>query len=91
MMINLGAMITLGDLEHLRHTVGAGSSIPGYRNHFVPSDAQMESMRRLEDAGLVTTTPGSSVYRATKDGCIVVGLNPIEVRRALDEETDDGH
>ncbi|MDA8152035.1 MAG: hypothetical protein ACYCVT_07210 [Acidithiobacillus ferrooxidans] len=50
-------MINDTDRDNLRHMLGIGSHIKkrqwGYRNHFAPAGVDLQSMERLESAGLV--------------------------------------
>lgn len=77
------------DVKLLRHAVGAfaGKRRRGYRNNYAtePDDPCWE---RLVKAGLAVRgrgIPGGLVhYHATEQGCIVAGLHPAAVKRAME-------
>lgn len=86
-------MISLEDLDNLRHMLGAKEHIKrrdwGYRNHFAPSAGNIQSMDRLEIAGLVVKGGKYNdyhMYHATEEGCKVAGLNKAQTKRALQPE-----
>ncbi len=77
------------DMENLRHMLGIGSHIKkrqwGYRNHFAPGGADIQSMERLEFSGLVRKGRAyeeTHYYHATEAGCVAAGLKPYQVRKA---------
>lgn len=79
------------DMACLRHMVGIREGTPrrdhGYRNYFNSSESgpDYESMLRLESQGLVIR--GRRCYwHATKAGCLAVGLNEKQIKRALNDE-----
>ena len=79
------------DLENLRHMLGIGSHIKkrqwGYRNHFAPGGADIQSMERLEEAGLVRkdrSYEGTHYYHATQAGCVTARLKPYQIRKAME-------
>ncbi|WP_232821356.1 hypothetical protein [Acidithiobacillus ferrivorans] len=78
------------DMENLRHMLGIGSHIKkrqwGYRNHFAPGGADIQSMERLEAVVLVRKGQPyqeTHYYHATEAGCVAAGLKPHQVRRAM--------
>ncbi len=79
------------DMQNLRHMLGAGSHIKkrnwGYRNHFAPAGDDVQSMLRLESAGLVIKGKPyheTYYYHATKAGCEAAGLEPYQIQKALE-------
>ena len=79
------------DLDNLRHMLGIRQSTPrkdfGFRNYFnsTESGPDYESMLRLERQGLVIR--GRRCYwHATRAGCLAVGLNEKQIKRALNDE-----
>ncbi len=84
-------MISDADMENLRHMLGIGSHIKkrqwGYHNRFAPGGPDIQSMERLEEAGLVQKgqpyqeTP---FYHATEAGCVAAGLKPYQIRKAME-------
>ena len=84
-------MINDTDMGNLRHMLGIGSHIKnrqwGYRNHFAPGGADIQSMERLESAGLVRkgrTYEETHYYHATEAGCVAAGLKPYQIRKAME-------
>ncbi len=84
--------VTDGDLDKLRHMLGAVSHRPksswGLRNYFAAGSRQLESMWRLMDAGLVTE--GSAgfdlvYFHATLAGCNEIGLSKAAIKRAFQD------
>lgn len=80
-------MINDTDMVNLRHMLGIGSHIKkrqwGYRNHFAPGGADIQSMERLESAGLVRKGrpyEETYYYHATEAGCRAAGLKPYQIR-----------
>lgn len=80
------------DMENLRHMLGIGSHIKktrwGYRNHFAPAGNDVQSMERLEQAGLVYKGHPYSdtcMYHANESGCKAAGLKPAQIRNALSD------
>jgi len=80
------------DLDNLRHMLGATTDVKkrdwGYRNRFAPGGKDIESMQRLENAGLVIRGRPyheTHFYHATARGCEAVGLNPAQTERALED------
>jgi hypothetical protein len=85
-MIDSEALITVGDLDNLRHMVGAASRTPGFRNHFAPGGKDVDSMLRLEAAGLVIRGrryEETFFFHATEAGCKVIGMSAAATKRAL--------
>ena len=85
------ALLSDADIENLRHMLGIGSHIKkrqwGYRNHFVPGGADIQSMERLELAGLVRKGrpyEDTHYYHATEDGCAAAELKPYQIRKAME-------
>ena len=77
------ALIQVSDLANLQHMVGAHGRQPGFRNHFVAGEDNMESLLRLVVAGLcVQRTP--TLFTATEQGCRAAGLGKTAIRRALE-------
>lgn len=84
------------DLENLRHMLGADAhrrkGVWGFRNHFAPSQSDMPSMLRLQEAGLVR--PGGpyadravkalTFFHATEAGCKAAGLSVARTKAALE-------
>jgi hypothetical protein len=84
------------DMENLRHTLGIGPHIKkrqwGYRNHFAPGGTDIQSMERLEEAGLVRkgrVYEDTHYYHATEVGCIAAGLKPYQTRKAMESWDDE--
>ena len=81
--------VTENDLRLLRHMVGATGRDRrawGYRNHFAPGAHDMESMARLEAAGLaVRGTPywSGCFFHATEAGLDRLGVGRVVKRRIL--------
>lgn len=80
------------DMENLQHMLGIGSHIKknrwGYRNHFAPAGTDIQSMERLEQAGLVykgRPYGDAYMYHANESGCRVAGLKPAQIRSALSD------
>ena len=78
------------DRDNLRHMLGIGSHIKkrqwGYRNHFAPAGVDLQSMERLESAGLVRKGrpyEDTHYYHATEAGCVAAGLNPAQIKKAM--------
>lgn len=78
------------DIENIRHMVGMGHYIPrgrwGFRNYFAAGGSQIAEMARLENNGLVErggTRDSSTYFRATSEGCRVIGMCGASIRRAL--------
>jgi len=75
--------ITVDDLDNLRHTLGVSVKHPdGYRNYFVASSQDIESMERLLALGFVTKNVRSResawpCYHATVEGARAVGLKEL--------------
>jgi hypothetical protein len=73
-------MITVYDLDNLRHMLGVSQKHPkGYRNYFVAGGDDVRSMERLREAGFVVLNENyrlSSLpcYHATLEGARAVGL-----------------
>ena len=83
-------MIHDTDMGNLRHMLGISSHIKkrqwGYRNHFAPAGADIQSMERLEGAGLVQKGrpyEDTHYYHATEAGCVAAGLNPAQIKKAM--------
>jgi hypothetical protein len=79
-------MISVADIDCLRHAVAAGHRLPGFRNWYAPGGADVDSMHRLESAGLMARGrpyAETHYFHATKEGCRVAGLGPTATRRAL--------
>ncbi len=81
--------VTDTDLDNLRHMLGIGAHIKkrrwGYRNHFAPGGADIQSVKRLESAGLVRKGQPyheTHFYHATEAGCFLAGLKPSQIRKA---------
>ncbi|WP_295991648.1 hypothetical protein [Rugamonas sp.] len=90
------ATLELGDLDKLRHAVGAVQHRPkrtwGLRNYFCAGrgGAVELAMRRLVAAGFMSAGHESdkqSYFHATKDGCKMAGLDAPGVRRAMEDES----
>lgn len=71
------------DMVRLRHMLGVKPGYPsqfwGYRNHyFAGNAADIESMTRLEQAGLVRRNERAEgyCYNATAAGCEAAGIGP---------------
>ncbi len=84
-------MINDMDMDNLRHMLGIGSHIKkrqwGYRNHFAPGVSDVQSMERLESAGLVRKGQlyqDSHFYHATEAGCVAAGLKPVQIKKAME-------
>lgn len=80
-----------GDLDKLRHMLGATSHHPkkqwGFRNHYLCGKQDREAMERLVAAGLAergAVQLTSQYYHATKDGCRAAGLDRAGIVRALE-------
>lgn len=80
------------DLDNLRDMLGATTYVKkrdwGYRNRFAPWGKDIESMQRLEQAGLVIRGRpyhDTHFYHATARGCEAVGLNKAQTERALED------
>lgn len=76
----------------LRHAVGVGSRVPGYRNRYHCSvlSEDYKILRKLEEIGLascVDQSGGGSFVRfsLTRAGCEEAGLDETEILRALEE------
>lgn len=79
------------DMNNLRHMLGIGSHIKkrqwGYRNHFAPGGSDIQSMERLEEAGLVQKGrpyEETHYYHATEAGCVAAGLKPVQIKKAME-------
>lgn len=79
------------DMSNLRHMLGIGSHTEkrqwGNRNHFAPGGADIQSMERLESAGLVCKGrpyADTYFYHATEAGCRAAGLKPYQIRKAME-------
>ena len=76
-------MITVDDLDNLRHMLGVSDRTPrGYRNYFVAGGKDVESMERLRAAGFVVKNDGYRMsadpcYHATAEGAKAVGLKSL--------------
>ncbi|MDA8153121.1 MAG: hypothetical protein M0003_10480 [Acidithiobacillus sp.] len=78
-------------MNNLRHMLGIGSHTKkrqwGYRNRFAPGGADIQSMERLETAGLVykgRPYADTYFYHATEAGCVAAGLKPYQIRKAME-------
>lgn len=74
--------IERADLDNLRHMLGVSERSPrGYRNYFVAGGADVASMERLREAGLVVKNEhyrlsgDDPCYHATLEGAMCVGLD----------------
>tara|TARA_Y100000588_G_C14085006_1_gene851830 strand:- start:758 stop:1033 length:276 start_codon:yes stop_codon:yes gene_type:complete len=81
------------DIENLKHMLGADSRYKksqwGFRNRFAADGSDVESMRRLEKAGLVREVKSSIfvsdyLFVATEAGCKKLGFNKKQIANALD-------
>lgn len=86
----LTASLKPGDLEKLRHMLGATDRYPkskwGFRNHYCCGMQDWPAMSRMVQAGLVRSGDSllSSLYfHATALGCRAAGLGAAGIRRAL--------
>lgn len=79
--------ITVEDLDNLRHMLGISErnkrSLWGFRNHYYAEKGN-HSMRRLIAHGFVVEIgghfpDGDAGFRATRDGCLAVGMLPREI------------
>lgn len=76
-------MITVADLDNLRHMLGVSEKHRrGYRNYFVAGGADVASMERLCAAGFAIKNVGYQAsrdpcYHATIDGARAVGLKEL--------------
>jgi len=76
-------MITVEDLDNLRHMLGVTERHPrGYRNYFVAGTTDVPSMQRLVAAGFAVKNDGYKLssdpcYHATLDGARAVGLKAL--------------
>jgi hypothetical protein len=82
--------MTKEDMDNLRHMLGAQPHIPkqqwGFRNFFLPGGIDVQSMERLEAAGLVSKGRvylDTYYYHATEAGCAAIRLNKRQTRDAL--------
>ncbi len=79
-MNTLADMLTVGDMDSLRHMLGVSPKHPrGYRNYFVAGGTDVESMERLRAHGLVVKNEGYRLstdpcYHATEKGARFIGL-----------------
>ncbi len=78
-------VVTLEDLDNLRHMLGIDAHRPrkqwGFRNHFWAGLTDVPSMERLAALGWASAgRPG--VYHATEAGCRAAGMTPDEIKRA---------
>jgi hypothetical protein len=81
----------------LQHMLGAwpddqGRMLWGRRNYFVTGPGQADdALQRLVAAGMVRvgSCAGNDVrhYHATEKGCLSIGLNALQARRAMDAAT----
>ncbi|RFP32438.1 hypothetical protein [Duganella sp. BJB476] len=83
-----------GDIEKLKHALGATSHRPqskwGFRNYYCAGrgGAAEEAMRRLVAAGFMCAGhegENQAYFHATKAGCKLAGLNSAGVRRATED------
>jgi hypothetical protein len=82
-----------GDMENLRHMLGATQHRPkkdwGFRNHYACGDAaSAQSLERLVSAGFcVRGRPymKAHFYHATRAGCVAAGLSEAATNRALSD------
>lgn len=86
----LTAGLVEGDLDKLRHMLGATAHHPktkwGFRNHYCCGVQDREAMERLVSAGLAVRGRAqltSQYYHATRDGCRAAGLDRLGIARAL--------
>lgn len=77
---------TVEDMEKLRHMLGCDPQRNrkhwGFRNYYVaaPGLSDTPSLDRLVAAGLVVKVK-LSLYHATRDGCLAVGMTDAEIAR----------
>ncbi|MBU2839455.1 hypothetical protein HF670_07735 [Acidithiobacillus thiooxidans] len=83
--------INEADIENLRHMLGIRKHIKkrswGYRNYFAPAGEDIQSMERLEKAGLVRkgcVYGETYYYHATETGCSVAGLKPYQIQNVME-------
>lgn len=76
-------MITVDDLDNLRHMLGVSEQHPrGYRNYFVAGGDDVASMNRLVAAGFAVRNERYALsahpcYHATIEGAMAVGLRAL--------------
>ena len=74
------AALTKEDAHNLRHTLGADSRSPGFRNYYAadPGGKDEESFRWLEAAGLaqrgIVSANGLQHWHATDLACALLGI-----------------
>ena len=88
------ASLQPGDIEKLRHALGASTQRPksgwGFRNYYCAAlgGANDAAMRRMVVAGFMAAGhegDKQAYFHATKDGCKLAGLNAAGIRRALED------
>ncbi|MYM21932.1 hypothetical protein GTP46_04605 [Duganella sp. FT135W] len=86
----LTAGLAEGDLDKLRHMLGATAHHPhmkwGFRNHYLCNVQDREAMERLVAAGLAVRGEmmlRTQYYHATRVGCRAAGLDRSGIARAL--------
>jgi hypothetical protein len=76
-------MITVDDLDNLRHMLGVSERHRrGYRNYFVAGGKDVASMERLREAGFVFKNEryglsADPCYHATLQGARAIGLKSL--------------
>jgi hypothetical protein len=88
----LSEMLSRKVYRVMRHSVGADSKHPGYRNRFFArrgSDdhAILRELERIGFASEVSASDGGSLirYSITRSGCMFIGLKPEHIDRAMEE------
>lgn len=77
--------------EYLRHMTGSSKvKNQGYRNYFTttpdfPVDKEMAFMVKLGLVYLSLDRPSQRLYRATREGCELIGMTKIGIKRAMGE------
>lgn len=85
------ATLQLGDIEKLKHALGANSHYPkskwGWRNYYCAGHGPAsQALERLVTAGFASigyVGDRQTYFHATAAGCKLAGLNPAAVRRAM--------
>lgn len=86
-------VITVEDLDHLRHMLGINQSYSpsnwGFRNYFAAGPGeQVESMERLVALGWVRKGGQRDdlvYYYATKEGCRAAGLTTQQIKAVFED------
>lgn len=92
MTANTQESLTADDLDNLRHMLGVSEMYKknqwGFRNYYACSKSSEKSMRRLEKLGFVRqgrSYEDSFYFHATEEGCKAVGMNTVQIKRAMGE------